>query len=160
MKHNFFEGNGSQYFVSSYFFRIEFQMRGAPHVHSLLWLKDSNGEEAPAFWNSSTEDNEEIQAKKRQIEEFTNMLVSTSPGDICCENHICVPNDSEEKSKCIECLDLKNKVNKYQKHNHTATCAKKEKLITIRSTEGHGFLDGKIKGTEMKNVQVCRFSFP
>ena len=61
---------------------------------------------------------------------------------------------------CIECLNLKNKVDKYQKHNHTATCAKKGKLITIRSNEGHGLYDGSIKGTEMRNVQVCRFSFP
>ena len=56
----FFKFEEKCYHVSHYYFRIEFQMRGAPHVHSLLWLKDSNGEEAPAFWNSSIEDNEEI----------------------------------------------------------------------------------------------------
>ena len=125
-------------------------MRGAPHVHSLLWLKDSNGEDAPAFWNSSCEDDEATKAKKKQIEQFTDMLVSTSPGEICCENHTCNSFDSEEKSECIECINLKNKVKKYQKHNHTATCAKKGKLISIRSNEGHGLLDVQIKGIEMK----------
>ena len=51
MKHNFFGVEGNQYKVSSFFFRIEFQMRGSPHVHSLLWLKDMKGTDAPAFWS-------------------------------------------------------------------------------------------------------------
>ena len=36
---------------SPYFYRIEFQARGAPHVHALLWLKDENGKDAPSFWD-------------------------------------------------------------------------------------------------------------
>ena len=36
--------------MSSYFYRIEFQQRGAPHVHSLLWLKNKKNEDAPNFW--------------------------------------------------------------------------------------------------------------
>ena len=95
-----------------------------------------------------------------QIEQFTDMLVSTSPDEICCNQHIDIPIDKEEKLNCVECLNLKEKVNKYQNHRHTATCAKKGKLITIKSNEGHGQFDGTIKGKEMKNIQVCRFSFP
>ena len=45
-------------------------------------------------------------------------------------------------------------------HNHTFTCAKKGKTITIKEHEGHGALDGFIKGPELKNIPVCRFSFP
>ena len=50
MQQDFFEGKKESYHVSSYFYRIEFQQRGAPHVHSLLWLKDQLGDEAPSFW--------------------------------------------------------------------------------------------------------------
>ena len=37
------------YQVSSYFYRVEFQQRGAPHIHSLLWMKDQDGNDAPNF---------------------------------------------------------------------------------------------------------------
>ena len=50
MKHDFFEGESETYHVSSYFYRIEFQQQGAPHVHSLLWLKNKNDGDAPNFW--------------------------------------------------------------------------------------------------------------
>ena len=50
MQSDFFDGSTEAYHVSSYFYRIEFQQRGAPHVHSLLWLKNQLGEDAPSFW--------------------------------------------------------------------------------------------------------------
>ena len=50
MQRDFFEGDQEVYHVSSYFYRIEFQQRGAPHVHSLLWLKNKKNEDAPNFW--------------------------------------------------------------------------------------------------------------
>ena len=40
----------------SYFYRIEFQARGAPHVHLLAWLKDKNGVPAPSLLSSTEED--------------------------------------------------------------------------------------------------------
>ena len=45
-----------KYHLDSYFYRIEFQARGAPHVHSLLWLKNAKGEDAPSFWSENEED--------------------------------------------------------------------------------------------------------
>ena len=42
MGYIFFEVNDQVFHVSSYFYCIEFQMRGAPHVHSLLWLRNLN----------------------------------------------------------------------------------------------------------------------
>ena len=55
---------------------------------------------------------------------------------------------------------MKDKVNKYQNHRHTFTCAKKRKVITIKENEGHGRLDGFIKEKELLNIPVCRFKFP
>ena len=40
MGYDFFGEGKEMYHASSYFFRVEFQARGAPHIHSLLWLKD------------------------------------------------------------------------------------------------------------------------
>ena len=54
-------------------------------------------------------------------------------------------------------MDLKDKVDKYQCHKHTFTCEKKKKTITINENEGHGRLDGSIKGPELKNISLCRF---
>ena len=34
------------------------------------------------------------------------------------------------------------------------------KTITIKENEGHGRLDGKVKGLELTNISVCRFRFP
>ena len=62
MKNNFFKGSNMNYGVSSYFYRVEFQQRGAPHIHSLLWLKSIDGEEAPNFWLED-EDDDSIENK-------------------------------------------------------------------------------------------------
>ena len=56
MQYDFFDGSKEAYHVFSYFYRIEFQERGAPHVHSLLWLKNQVGDEAPNFWMDSEAD--------------------------------------------------------------------------------------------------------
>ena len=62
--------------------------------------------------------------------------------------------------QCEECQLLKEKVDKYQSHKHTFTCAKKMKTISIKETEGHGRLDGQVKGPALINIPVCRFRFP
>ena len=63
MKSGFFKSENECYHVSFYYFRVEFQLRGAPHVHSLLWLKNKNGDDAPSFWTSQKETKLEIQSR-------------------------------------------------------------------------------------------------
>ena len=36
--------------VQDFYYRIEFQARGAPHLHALLWLVDSDGRSVPTWW--------------------------------------------------------------------------------------------------------------
>ena len=31
-----------------------------PHIHSLLWLNDENGEKAPSFWSKSKKDDSDL----------------------------------------------------------------------------------------------------
>ena len=93
MKNDFFKGRNNTYHVTCYYYRVEFQQRGAPHIHSLVWLNNQDGVEAPNFWvDSSVEENVEInsiemQTKFKEIEEFTDQLISTSPTDIRCDSH-------------------------------------------------------------------------
>ena len=179
MQKDFFEGASETYHVSSYFYRIEFQQRGAPHVHSLLWLKNKKNEDAPNFWfetedkkrdqNEMTEDQQKRYDEKKkleyanrikQIEEFADCLISTSSKDISCDEHEDLNNDDDSKLNCEQCQNLIGIVDKYQSHNHTFTCEKKKRTITIKESEGHGRQDGNIKGPQLYNVSICRFRFP
>ena len=154
---NFFD-NDCPYKVSSYYYRVEFQQRGAPHIHTLLWLKDNDDKAAPTFWTSdgnNSEGKEDQIAKMKDIEEIASILIFASEKSIMCDYHheaskkkvnheICIDCYSvgtkfEECSKhkitfadfndCEECLQMKKLVRDFQSHNHTFTCQKKNKVI-------------------------------
>ena len=74
MKHDFFKGSSSNYHVSNYFYRIEFQQRGAPHVHSLLWMKDKDGNDAPNFCFIPNESDEKSSPKNKNKTESDQIL--------------------------------------------------------------------------------------
>ena len=113
MKDDFFDGTKDAYHVSSYFYRIEFQQRGAPHVHSLLWLKNQFGDEAPNFWVEPKEDQaenvnqqdmiKEDQIRIEKVEKFANLLISTSPENITCDDHKLNKADQDKDGQCSEC---------------------------------------------------------
>ena len=67
---------------------------------------------------------------------------------------------TNENNACIQCGILRDKIEKFQCHNHTFTCEKKKKSMTIKSNEGHGRLDNMINGPDLINIPVCRFRFP
>ena len=160
MKTDFFEGSSNTYHSSSHFFRIEFQQRGAPHVHSLLWLKNSGNEDAPSFWTEEEDQLQPSEIKQKNIEDFADMLISTSSDDMFCEKHETKKENPEEIKNCNDCNELKAKVDKYQNHYHTFTCDKKKRSMTINGNEGHGRLDGLINKEALTNITVCRFNFP
>ena len=110
--------------------------------------------------NLITKKLEEGQLRMEKVEQFADFLISTSPDDISCEKHKSVKDSSTKKINCKECQILKEKVEKYQSHNHTFTCAKKRKTLTIKENEGHGRLDGKVKAPALSNISICRFKFP
>ena len=98
MKNDFFGDETEPYHVSSYFFRVEFQQRGAPHIHSLIWLKNKEDEDAPNYWiNSDAKEDkcktsqhakEQNQERIIKIEKFADLLITTSPDDMCYEKHM------------------------------------------------------------------------
>ena len=88
------------YSVSSYFYRVEFQQRGAPHVHCLLWLEDDEGNPAPTFWSSDEEmDKNQAENKIKMIEKIAVMLISTSVDSALCDDHY---NESQNIRKEME----------------------------------------------------------
>jgi len=177
---NFLEKN-CPYSVSSYFYRVEFQMRGAPHIHCLLWLEDQDGNPAPTFWTGESNENKcDINEKIKNIEHMASMLISASEDDIKCDEH-----QGMFEKNCTECYSVKNKfekcpehnnkdvtfdcpkcdeqkklVQKFQIHHHTFTCKKKRKRITVKEKEGHGRFDEKKEGPKITNLTECRFNFP
>ena len=160
-KYNFFDRSKETYHASSYFYRIEFQQRGAPHVHSLLWLKNEANEDAPNFWSDEeAQQSSSDESRKKKVEDFADSLISTSSDDIRCGKHEMKDINPLEIQKCKNCNVLIYKVQKYQSHNHTFTCKKKMKTLTIKKIEGHGRLDGKKEGPVLSNIEACRFKFP
>ena len=66
----------------------------------------------------------------------------------------------EDVKTCDACLNMNNMVKDFQTHNHTFTCQKKNRVISIRSDEGHGKNDGTHNEKEISNYVHCRFNFP
>ena len=61
---------------------------------------------------------------------------------------------------CLECVHMKKLVQEFQRHKHTFTCQKKNKLVTIKESEGHGKYDNIKRGHKISNYVHCRFNFP
>ena len=70
--------------ADSYFYRVEFQARGAPHIHCLLWLKGKNGETPPSLWESDINEDNEITTK---LSSFGGSIISGSAKDMHCASH-------------------------------------------------------------------------
>ena len=147
-KPNIFKHDGVTYTVSSYFYRVEFQARGAPHLHCMFWLKDEHGESPPVI--SADDVNSENWQK---LASFSSSLICSSSTDVNCHDH------SVYTENCENCFQFKEEVERYQTHSHKHSCLKKNKIIRIKENEGHGKYDGKKEDDELM-VKVCRYNFP
>ena len=146
----FFLHNGIDYKVDSYFYRVEFQARGAPHIHCLIWLRDEKGNCPPTLWNESKKSPGDL---CKSIASFGGAIMSGTADDMHCDSHEALDDN------CTECSIGKSLVEKYQSHKHGFSCKKKGKKIRILAGEGHGRLDNK-KVSEELLVDVCRLRHP
>ena len=78
--------------------------------------------------------------------------MSGSHNDISCAEH------KIQDGSCESCQELKHLVKHYQTHSHRPTCLKKNKVVKIKSTEGHGKLDGVKEGEDLL-IKSCRYNF-
>lgn len=149
-KEGIFTHQKKKFSVDSYFYRVEFQARGAPHIHCLLWLEDELGKRPPSMWNENKEDENKL---GEQIASFGASMMSGSSTDMNCDDHEIFD------YKCEECQAGRELVEKFQSHSHTFSCKKKCRFIRILSADGHGRHDGNIEGEEIL-VPVCRLRHP
>ncbi|KAG2192949.1 hypothetical protein INT47_004688 [Mucor saturninus] len=98
--------------ISEYFFRVEFQHRGSPHVHMLLWLKD-----APVLEDKICENETEADDIKANICSFVDKIITCSKKWDGSPHH-----DAASKSNAETWKDL---LRTRQTHRHTSTCRRK-----------------------------------
>ena len=117
-------GTKKQFGVEHYFYRVEFQARGAPHIHCLFWLGSKDeADKPPSLW---ADDDESLKSKEElgdEIAKFASSIISGSVAEAHCLNH------SEFTQNCEDCNITKKNVEKYQTHHHTFTCKKKKKMV-------------------------------
>ena len=142
--------NGEEYVVDSYFYRIEFQARGAPHSHCLLWLRSKNNKSPPSMWNDVIQNSKDL---SESIASFCDSIISGSSDAMNCDKHEVIEQD------CEECQRGRNMVEKFQRHKHGFSCHKKGKKIRIQASEGHGRLDKQKIASELL-LDVCRLRHP
>ena len=152
-KNPMFEYNGVKYSVVAHFVRTEFQARGAPHVHMLLYLEGENGEEPPSLLAYTLDGVSSLEEICNSIASFSEGLILGSASEAHCEYH------DQSSADCELCLSIEEDVGKYQIHRHSFTCYKKKKRIVITEDQGHGKDDGKKKGVAIE-LKSCRFNFP
>ena len=120
IKRNFFKDENESYEVSDFYHRVEFQQRGSPHIHSVLWLKTVDGRDAPGFWinaedlhksNSTNINDREYESKDRikAIEDFASNLFTSSPLEMYCKTH---ENSGETGDNCEDCQNIQEKAKK------------------------------------------------
>lgn len=85
--------DGVEFKVDSYFYRVEFQARGAPHIHCLIWLKDGNRLSPPSMWNEHKESPEEL---CKNIASFDGAIMSGTADDMHCELHETLNESSDD----------------------------------------------------------------
>ena len=105
-----FSHDGKAFLTESYFYRVEFQQWGAPHIHCLLWLETENGEKPPSMWNEDQFDDETLNT---QIANFADSVMSGSATDMKCDSCFVFNFD------CEDCQAGKTLVEKFQTHRHT-----------------------------------------
>ena len=145
-----FKHENQDFKATSFFYRVEYQARGAPHIHMLIWLEDQDGNKPPAMWEGGKDAADSLREK---IASFGSSAMCGSAKDMNCENH------HEFDNNCNDCLEGKLLVEKFQTHTHTHTCRKKGKVLRISSNEGFGRHDKSTTGEELL-VPVCRLRHP
>ena len=119
------EDPSKKWIVKYYFYRIEFQARGSPHAHLLLWLEDQDGNEAPSLMTEeSTVEQLNNAQQEDKVKQLHNDLISCK-GDARCSDH----KKEDNNSDCSKCTELKHLVKNFQTHKCTFSCQKKRKEL-------------------------------
>ena len=76
------DGTKTHYGVKDYFYRVEFQQRGAPHIHCLLWLESKDEtDKPPTLWADEEESSLSKEDLGKEIARFASSIISGSVED-------------------------------------------------------------------------------
>ena len=114
---------------------------------------------------SAEDDITDQQKVIENIEKCANNLILASLSDVMC--NICKQNSMKKnsdkitipKTACENCEKIKNRVMTFNNHICGFSCHKRKKTMTVKSTEGHGILDGQKETDEIDHL-ICRFNYP
>ena len=126
------------YSVSSYYYRVEFQQRGAPHIHCLLWLKDSKGKSAPTFWSADENSTEhENNSKVEEIEKIARMIISASEDSALCDKHHIemkskTRKNLKENESCVQCYSASANFVECEDHKLESLSEECEECLTLK----------------------------
>ena len=139
---NYFKGPPvfKPYLLRDYYLRVEFQARGAPHIHCLLWLdeetKDNETDSVkytPLQTMFSSEPSKEEQLIMiSNIEKYAENLISASISEAKCNNckqneigsNSTTVNPPSTKQKCEKCEIIKERAQTFNNHICGFSCHK------------------------------------
>ena len=122
----------------SYFYRIEFQARGAPHVHLLAWCKQMDGKPYPNIMDAKKED---ISSCLLEIQTAYDKVIKVMTDD-----------DMDPALKLL--------VERFNNHSKCGfSCHKKKKVLKIGKNEGWGWAQPVPSNAEELAVPICRYGF-
>ena len=131
--------------MRDYFIRVEFQARGAPHVHCLLWLKEEVIDEHSGIvdWKPlqtmffENEDKTIENEKIRNIERYAEKLITASLSDVKCTS--CKEEDLRNKENiintniaCEECELIKTRASTFNTYICGFSCFKEKKALQLK----------------------------
>ena len=135
----------SPYIMRDYYLRVEFQARGAPHLHCLLWLEEEGLDEEndtmkwkPLQTMFFEDEDKEVQNQKiENIERYARNLIYASITDVMCISCQNMNKDREHgnvqsKTNCENCELIKTRASIFNTHTCGFSCFKKKKSTTIK----------------------------
>lgn len=160
--------------IKKLYYSIEFQARGALHIHLLLWLEDIvTGEAFSSFWNltefnklqedlqhvsNKTNETEQTQGNMEHKEEkktyYAAKVVSGSIDEGKCNQHKNVISEETDLQECQKCKTIRERVEFYNAHKCSFTCHKIKKIIFKKKDTTDQVGDVAIE------IPKCRFNFP
>ena len=127
IKHILMGSNNTGLDVKNYSFRIEFQMRGMPHIHGVLWLNNIK---------KCLTDTDGYELDKDKLPDFIDSIISCS-----------TEGDDSEVNKIVS---------EVQKHHHTRSCQKKNNVCRFgfpKPPSDETIIAGPVKDIDEKTMK-------
>ena len=129
------------FIMRDYYLRVEFQARGAPHLHCLLWLEEEvlDQKTETTKWKPLQtmffeDEDKKIQSETiMNIERYAKNLICASLTEVRCSS--CKNQNNERETNCENCELIKTRASTFNTHTCGFSCFKKKKSTTIKGRD-------------------------